>query len=80
MDNNEFARRFIPPDAPVRTDGLGAQTMDEWEKGFHPQCDLCEGEEHHWMFDADDEHPEGWMSCRHCPAERPVTDAEIDAL
>lgn len=46
----------------------------------HPQCTLCEGQAHHWDFDADDERPEGMMVCRHCSAERAVTDADVNAL
>ena len=41
-------------------------------------CGVCEGMDHHWMYDADDENPEGVMVCKHCPAVREVADDEGD--
>lgn len=42
------------------------------------RCVGCEGEEHHWMVECDDARPEGVMACRHCPAVRPITDADLE--
>jgi hypothetical protein len=43
-----------------------------------PECVDCEGEDHHWMLDANAAHPEGFMVCKHCEATRPLTDADFD--
>jgi hypothetical protein len=42
------------------------------------ECTWCEGLDHHWRLDADDEHPEGVMICQHCEATREVTDADLE--
>ena len=42
-------------------------------------CHLCEGEDHHWSFEGQQTtEGEPVMSCRHCPALRPVTDDDGD--
>lgn len=41
------------------------------------------GSEHHWMYEATEENPEGEYSCRHCSATRgiPIDDeAFLDAF
>lgn len=45
-----------------------------------PRCIDCEGEAHHWMVECDEKRPEGVMTCRHCPATRPITDEDLDNL
>lgn len=44
--------------------------------GFH--CSVCEGMDHHWMPDSDDEINDGepLMVCKHCPATRPIREDE----
>jgi hypothetical protein len=46
--------------------------------GTHKQCINCEGEEHHWMMECDDDHPEGIMACKHCPATRAIQDSDFE--
>ncbi len=36
-------------------------------------CDMCDGDDHHWMPDCDDE-GEPLMVCKHCPAWRATRD------
>jgi hypothetical protein len=43
-----------------------------------PRCTVCEGEDHHWLEEVDDDHPEGIMACKHCPATRPITDEDVE--
>lgn len=38
--------------------------------------DVGTGQLHHWLFDADDDYPEGRMVCRHCETWRTVTDKD----
>ncbi len=42
------------------------------------RCVQCEGQDHHWMFDADEKHPRGQMVCKHCPARRAVLASDMD--
>ncbi len=42
------------------------------------RCTDCEGEEHHWMVECDDDRPQGVMGCKHCLATRPITDADLE--
>lgn len=40
-------------------------------------CTVCEGGDHHWMYSGEeDENGDPLMSCKHCPALRPVTDED----
>lgn len=43
---------------------------------FH--CTVCEGTEHHWLPESDDEINEGepFMQCKHCNAVREIEDDE----
>jgi hypothetical protein len=45
------------------------------------RCSVCEGLEHHWLPDCDDETGDPIMVCKHCPATRDYTDEddEVDA-
>jgi hypothetical protein len=38
-------------------------------------CSSCEGMEHHWLPDVDDDGMP-LMVCKHCPATRPYTDED----
>jgi hypothetical protein len=40
-------------------------------------CSVCEGSDHHWLEECDDDHPEGIMACKHCPATRPLEDSDF---
>ena len=42
------------------------------------RCSDCEGSEHHWMPDVDDETDEPVMVCKHCEATREMTDEDFD--
>ena len=35
-------------------------------------CSVCEGMDHHWMPDVDDDTGEPVMACKHCEAVRPM--------
>ena len=43
------------------------------------RCSDCEGMEHHWMPDCDDT-GEPVMVCKHCPATREITDADMEDM
>jgi len=34
-------------------------------------CSVCEGEDHHWMEDFDEDTFEPLWVCKHCDAEKP---------
>jgi hypothetical protein len=38
------------------------------------RCSICEGADHHWMPDCEEDTGEPIMVCKHCPAQREVTD------
>lgn len=40
-------------------------------------CPACEGLDHHYIADCD-EHGEPLMVCKHCPAWRNMTDADLE--
>lgn len=40
-------------------------------------CTICEGQDHHWIPECDAE-GEPLMVCKHCPAWREMTDADLD--
>ncbi len=44
--------------------------------GIH--CAECEGEDHHWMPDCDEETGELMMFCKHCEASRVITDEDAE--
>jgi len=44
--------------------------------GIH--CSECDGEDHHWMPDYDDDSGEPIMVCKHCEAQRPLTDEDLE--
>ena len=41
-------------------------------------CAECEGEDHHWMPDCDDETGDPVMVCKHCEATRPMRDDDLE--
>ncbi len=41
-------------------------------------CEQCEGEDHHWMPDYDDETDEPLMVCKHCEATREIRDGDLE--
>lgn len=41
-------------------------------------CSVCEGQDHHWMPDFDEESGDPIMVCKHCDAEKPYPDDEVD--
>lgn len=41
-------------------------------------CVDCEGQDHHWMPDCDEDSGEPVMVCKHCDATRPMTDSDFD--
>jgi len=42
------------------------------------RCTDCEGQDHHWMPDCDEETGLPVMVCKHCEATREITDADFD--
>jgi hypothetical protein len=42
------------------------------------RCTDCEGLDHHWMADCDEETGLPVMVCKHCEATREMTDADFD--
>lgn len=55
--------------------------VKEWTaENNHPECrrcSVCEGEEHHWLPDYDDDGEDEsgpFLVCKHCPARMPVPD------
>lgn len=42
------------------------------------RCSGCEGMDHHWMPECDDDINDGepFMACKHCPATRDIPDDE----
>lgn len=42
-----------------------------------PGCDLCEGQDHHWLPEFDERTGEGYMACKHCDATREITDDDM---
>ena len=40
------------------------------------RCSECEGADHHWIPEVDDETGEPVMACKHCPATREITDED----
>lgn len=41
-------------------------------------CSICEGQDHHWMPDCDEDSGGPVMVCKHCDARREVTDEDSD--
>lgn len=41
-------------------------------------CTVCEGADHHWMPDCEEETGLPWMVCKHCEARRPYIDEDDD--
>jgi len=41
-------------------------------------CSVCEGSDHHWMPDFDEETGDPHMACKHCDATREMTDDDHD--
>src|SRR3990167_1922116 len=39
-------------------------------------CTICDGQDHHWMVDHDEESGDMVQRCKHCPARRLVGDIE----
>ena len=39
-------------------------------------CSICEGDDHHWTPECDDETGEPVMACKHCDAVRPYADED----
>ena len=42
-----------------------------------PECEFCEGADHHWMPDCDEETGVPIMACKHCPATREMTGDDV---
>ena len=42
------------------------------------RCTGCEGQDHHWMPDCDEETGLPLMVCKHCETTRPYTDDDDD--
>lgn len=40
------------------------------------KCVDCDGSDHHWIPDFDEEWEEPVMKCKHCPTQRPLGDNE----
>lgn len=39
-------------------------------------CTVCEGQDHHWMLDCDEDTGEPIMVCKHCEKTVPYFDSE----
>lgn len=39
-------------------------------------CAMCDGMDHHWMPDCDEDNGQPVMQCNHCEARRPYTDED----
>lgn len=39
-------------------------------------CPMCDGMDHHWMPDCDEDNGMPVMVCKHCEARRPYTDED----
>jgi hypothetical protein len=37
-------------------------------------CSVCEGQDHHWMPDCDEDNGQPYMACKHCDARREYQD------
>lgn len=44
------------------------------------RCVDCEGMDHHWMPDCDEEGGNSVMVCKHCDATRDMTDEDDDGF
>lgn len=42
-------------------------------------CSVCEGQDHHWMLDCDEETGDPLAVCKHCPARREPVDSDFDS-
>ena len=54
---------------------------DAKSDGQYQRCSVCEGMDHHWMPESDDEINDGepFMVCKHCPATREMAaDEELN--
>mgnify|MGYP007100070872 CR=1 FL=1 len=65
------------PDA-ITIDGA---PLNDYPEVCERHCTLCEGNDHHWMPDYDEEldpegHGEMWMACKHCEARREIGEDE----
>jgi hypothetical protein len=43
-------------------------------------CSVCEGQDHHWLPDCDDESGEPIMICKHCEARREIRDDDDELV
>lgn len=41
-------------------------------------CTVCEGMDHHWLPECDEDTGEPIMICKHCDTTRPMTEADFD--
>ena len=41
-------------------------------------CSVCEGQDHHWMVEYDENNGDARMACKHCEATRDMTDEDFD--
>jgi hypothetical protein len=39
-------------------------------------CSVCDGMDHHWMPDCDEDNGQPMMKCKHCDARREYTDED----
>lgn len=42
------------------------------------KCADCEGDDHHWMVDCDDETGGPMVICKHCDATREFRDSDLE--
>lgn len=41
-------------------------------------CPACEGQDHHWMPNCDEDNGQPVMQCKHCEARRAYTDEDAE--
>lgn len=43
-------------------------------------CSVCEGQDHHWIPDYEEETGEARMACKHCEAIRDLKDSDFEEV